>query len=246
MKNYFRMLVVAAVSAFLLSGPTPANAADTGVSVSANVGIFSKYRWRGLDQSAREPAIQGGFDLAHTSGLYIGTWMSNVDFAGNADSVSSELDFYGGFGFEAANGVGVDLNFTQFLYPGGLDSLNYDFQEWGIGLSKDFGAAAVSAGFNYSDEFYGKSGDAQYIQGGVDIPLPASLGLSAHVGHQTVDKNSTYGVDDYTDWSVGGSATVGGLDLSVTYVDTDLDISTVTTHLVGREEAVIFGMSKSF
>jgi uncharacterized protein (TIGR02001 family) len=247
MKNYFRMLVVAVVSTFLLNGPTPANAADLpGVSVSANVGIFSKYRWRGLDQSAREPAIQGGFDLAHTSGLYIGTWMSNVDFAGNADSVSSELDFYGGFGFELPSGVGVDLNFTQFTYPGGLDSLNYDFQEWGIGLSKDFGAAALSAGFNFSEEFYGKSGDAQYIQGGLDIPLPAGLGLSAHVGHQTIDKNSTYGVDDYTDWSVGGSATLGGLDLSVTYVDTDLETSTIVTSLVGRDEAVIFGVSKSF
>ena len=138
MKKYFRMLLVAAVSTFLLSGPAPASAADEGlvpgVSVSANVGIFSKYRWRGLDQSQREPVIQGGFDLAHTSGLYIGTWMSTVDFAGNADSVSSELDFYGGYGFELPNGVGVDLNFTQFTYPGGLDSLNYDFQEWGIGL----------------------------------------------------------------------------------------------------------------
>ncbi|MDP6736729.1 MAG: TorF family putative porin, partial [Nitrospinaceae bacterium] len=107
-------------------------------------------------------------------------------------------------------------------------------------------AVALSAGFNFSEEFYGKSGDAQYIQGGVDIPLPASLGLSAHVGHQTVDKNSTYGVDDYTDWSVGGSATVGGLDLSVTYVDTDLDVSGATSTVVGKEEAVIFGMSKSF
>ncbi len=246
MKNYFRMLLVAAVSTFLMSGPAPANAADIpGVSVSANVGIFSKYRWRGLDQSAREPALQGGFDLAHTSGIYLGTWMSNVDFAGNADSVSSELDFYGGYGFELG-GVGVDLNFTQFTYPGGLDSLNYDFQEWGIGLSKDFGVAAVSAGFNYSSEFYGKSGDAEYIQGGLDIPLPAGLGLSAHVGHQAIEKNSTYGNEDYVDWSVGVGYTLAGLDLSVTYVDTDLDVSGATSTVQGKEDAVIFGMSKSF
>ena len=240
------MLLVAAVSTFLMSGPAPANAADIpGVSVSANVGIFSKYRWRGLDQSAREPALQGGFDLAHTSGIYLGTWMSNVDFAGNADSVSSELDFYGGYGFELG-GVGVDLNFTQFTYPGGLDSLNYDFQEWGIGLSKDFGAAAVSAGFNYSSEFYGKSGDAEYIQAGLDIPLPAGLGLSAHVGHQSIEKNSTYGVDDYADWSVGLAYTLMGLDLSATYVDTDLSLSTIVTNMAGRDDAFIFGVSKSF
>ncbi len=246
MKNYFRMLLVAAVSTFLLSGPTPANAADIlGASISANVSMVSKYRWRGLDQSKREPAIQGGFDLAHESGLYLGTWMSNVDFSGNDDAVSSELDFYGGYGFEAA-GVGVDLNFTQFLYPGGLDSLNYDFAEFGIGLSKDLGVAAVSAGFNFTGEFYGSSGSAEYIHAGLDIPLPYDVGLSAHVGHQTIDDNATYGVDDYTDWSVGVGFPLAGLDVSVTYVDTDLETSTIVTSLVGRDEAVVVGVSKSF
>ncbi len=245
MKKYFRMLLVTAVSAFLLSGPTPANAVDIpGAAISANVSIVSKYRWRGLDQSGMEPAIQGGFDLAHSSGLYLGTWMSNVDFNNN-DSVS-EMDFYGGYGFEAANGVGVDLNVTRFSYPGSLNSSNYDFTEYGIGLSKDFGVAAVSAGFNFTDEFFGDSDSAEYAQGGLDIPLPAGLGLSAHVGHQWIEDNATYGVDDYLDWSVGVGFALAGLDLSVTYVDTDLDISNVTTSLIGRDEAGIFGMSKSF
>ena len=244
MKNYFRMLLVAAVSTFLLSGPTPANAVDIpGASISANVSIVSKYRWRGLDQSGMEPALQGGFDLAHESGLYLGTWMSNVDFNDN-DSVS-EMDFYGGYGFEVA-GVGVDLNVTQFAYPGSLDASGYDFTEYGIGLSKDLGLAAVSAGFNFTGDFFGGSGHAEYIQAGLDIPLPADFGLSAHVGHQTIDDNATYGVDDYTDWSVGVGFPLAGLDVSVTYVDTDLDISGTTTTLIGRDEAVVFGVSKSF
>ncbi|HJO57532.1 MAG TPA: TorF family putative porin, partial [Nitrospinaceae bacterium] len=157
MKKYFRMLLVAAVSTFLLSGPAPASAADEGlvpgVSISANVSMLNQYRWRGLDQSNTQPAIQGGFDLAHTSGLYIGTWMSNVDWGTNKNS--TELDIYGGFGFELPNGVGVDLNFTAFEYPGAAADNNYDFHEYGIGLSKDFGVAALSAGFNHSPEFFG-------------------------------------------------------------------------------------------
>ena len=246
MKNYFRMLLVAAVSTFLMSGPAPANAADIpGVSVSANVGIFSKYRWRGLDQSAREPAIQGGFDLAHTSGLYIGTWMSNVDWGTVKNS--TELDIYGGYGFELPNGVGVDLNITEFQYPGAAASNNYDFVEYGIALSKDFGAAALSAGLNYSDEFFGASGDAQYAQGGLDIPLPvAGAGLSAHVGHQWIDKNSTYGVDDYVDWSVGLTVPVMGVDLGLTYIDTDLENGSIVTSMSGKEDVLITSLSKSF
>ena len=249
MRNYFRMLLVAAVSTFLLSsGPTSANAADEGIipgaSISANVAIVNEYRWRGLDQSLTQAAIQGGFDLAHTSGLYIGTWMSNVDF-GTAKT-STEFDYYGGFGFEAA-GVGVDLNVTQFSYPGSAASNNYDFVEYGVGLSKDFGAAALSAGFNFSSEFFGESGDAQYLQGGLDVPLPIlGAGLSAHVGHQWIDKNSTYGVDDYTDWSVGLTVPVMGVDLGLTYVDTDLDISTITTSTSGRDAQLITSLSKSF
>ena len=249
MRNYFRMLLVAAVSTFLLSsGPTSANAADEGIipgaSISANVAIVNEYRWRGLDQSATQAAIQGGFDLAHSSGLYIGTWLSNVDFG--QTKTSTEFDYYGGFGFEAA-GVGVDLNVTQFSYPGSAASNNYDFVEYGVGLSKDFGAAALSAGFNFSSEFFGESGDAQYLQGGLDVPLPIlGAGLSAHVGHQWIDKNSTYGVDDYTDWSVGLTVPVMGVDLGLTYIDTDLEHSTVVTTLNGREGVLITSLSKSF
>mgnify|MGYP001307658356 CR=1 FL=1 len=250
MKNYFRMLVVAAVSTFLLSGPAPASAADEGLmlpgtSISANVSMLNQYRWRGLDQSNTQPAIQGGFDLAHTSGLYIGTWMSNVDWGTTKNS--TELDIYGGYGFELPGGLGVDLNFTAFEYPGAAASNKYDFEEYGIGLSKDFGVAALSAGFNHSPEFFGQSGDAQYLQGGLDVPLPvAGAGLSAHVGHQWIDKNSTYGNSDYLDWSVGFGFPLAGLDLSFTYVDTDLELDSNTTAVEGKEEAFVFGASKSF
>ncbi len=244
MKNFLRMLLVAAVSTFLLSGPTPANAVDIpGASISANVSIVNKYRWRGLDQSGLEPAVQGGFDLAHESGLYLGTWMSNVDFNDN-DSVS-EMDFYGGYGFEVA-GVGVDLNVTQFAYPGSLDASGYDFTEYGIGLSKDLGLAAVSAGFNFTGDFFGQSGNAEYVQAGLDIPLPYDVGLSAHVGHQSIEQNGTYGVDDYTDWSVGIGFPLAGLDWSVTYVDTNVDLGGVVTSVEGRDDTVVFGASKSF
>ena len=243
------MLLVAAVSTFLLNGPTPASAADEGlvpgVSISANVAMLNQYRWRGLDQSNTQPAIQGGFDLAHTSGFYIGTWMSNVDWGTTKNS--TELDIYGGYGFELPNGVGVDLNFTAFEYPGAAASNKYDFEEYGIGLSKDFGVAALSAGFNHSPEFFGDSGDAQYAQGGLDIPLPvAGAGLSAHVGHQWIDDNSTYGVPDYIDWSVGLTVPVMGVDLGLTYIDTDLENGSIVTSMACKEGVLITSLSKSF
>jgi uncharacterized protein (TIGR02001 family) len=40
--------------------------------------LASDYVFRGISQSQRQPAIQGGFDYSHASGFYVGTWASNV------------------------------------------------------------------------------------------------------------------------------------------------------------------------
>ena len=51
----------------------------TFASVSANVTLTSDYVWRGLGQTAGNPAIQGGFDYASDGGFYAGIWASNVE-----------------------------------------------------------------------------------------------------------------------------------------------------------------------
>jgi hypothetical protein len=40
--------------------------------------LVSDYIFRGISQTQRQPAIQGGFDYSHASGFYVGTWASNV------------------------------------------------------------------------------------------------------------------------------------------------------------------------
>ena len=69
--------------------------------LTGNIGLYSEYVFRGLSQTDGDPAIQGGFDYAHSSGLYLGTWASNVswlkDFDAYSGGGSMEWDFYGGF-----------------------------------------------------------------------------------------------------------------------------------------------------
>jgi hypothetical protein len=55
----------------------------------ANVALTTDYVWRGISQTQKAPAIQGGFDLAHDSGLYIGVWASNVNFV---DDDTSDIE----------------------------------------------------------------------------------------------------------------------------------------------------------
>ena len=50
----------------------PAAAEASPHTLTANVGLVSSYRFRGIDQTYGKPALQGGFDYAHSSGFYAG------------------------------------------------------------------------------------------------------------------------------------------------------------------------------
>jgi uncharacterized protein (TIGR02001 family) len=54
--------------------------AKSDFTTSGSVGLFSQYIFRGLTQTDRRPALQGNFDINHSSGLYLGAWASNVSW----------------------------------------------------------------------------------------------------------------------------------------------------------------------
>ena len=237
------ILGVIFMSRFLLIGPAIVYADNDIGNFSANVGFFNQYSFRGIDQSGEEAAVQGGFDWAHDSGFYIGTWASNVDFNDN-DSVT-EFDFYGGYTKEIQNGINLDLSMIGYTYPGAYASSNYDYYEYSFGLGKSIGPISFSTAINYSPEFFAKSGDATYWQGGLDYEFQ-EIKISGHVGKQWIDLETTYGAPDYVDYSIGASYAWQGFDLSVAYVDTDVDAGWNSTDQSGKEGRTIFGVSKSF
>ena len=111
------LLVMAA-----LGTPLLAQAADSPHSFTGNVGLVSDYAFRGVSQTDENPAIQGGFDYAHASGFYLGTWASNVTekFLNGANL---EMDFYGGYAGSAGD-LGFNTGLLQYYCPGqhsGLD-----------------------------------------------------------------------------------------------------------------------------
>ena len=116
-----------------LAAPSFVFAADAApapdLTVAYNVGLYSQYIFRGLTQTDRGPALQGGVDLTHSSGFYLGAWASNISWLrdknnnepDNNDSAYTkgghlELDIYGGYRYTFANGVGVDLGALQGLF----------------------------------------------------------------------------------------------------------------------------------
>ena len=64
----------------LLASALLASASVAQAELSANVAAVSNYFWRGVSQTDDKAAVQGGIDYSHESGLYAGTWASNIDF----------------------------------------------------------------------------------------------------------------------------------------------------------------------
>ena len=77
----------------------------TAAEFAGNVAFASDYRFRGISQGDRSPAIQGGFDIAAENGVYFGAWASNVTFSG----ASIEMDYYVGWGGEINENTAVDV-----------------------------------------------------------------------------------------------------------------------------------------
>lgn len=213
-------LAIAAASAvsatsFAIAETVPSPVGDFDVSM--NVGLTSDYIFRGISQTQGNGAIQGGLDVAHESGLYIGTWASNVDFGDDVDG-NVEFDYYLGFGNDITDNVSYDLGWIKYDYPGN-SSLN--FSEYYGSVS----AYGFKVGAAYSDDFGGDD-TTLYSYVGYDYTLPYEIGLALQYGNYDFKQDTfTSGEDSYNDWSVGLTKTFAGLDFGLTYTDTDLSDS---------------------
>ena len=131
MKNLLKLGVIA-----VFSGVMSLQAAE----FESNVALSNDYVWRGMSQTSEEPAISGGFDIAGDSGLYFGTWASNVEFG---DGAALELDWYAGYANELESGFSYDIGYLAYTYPG-EDSL--DFEEIYLGLGYSYFGYTFSSG----------------------------------------------------------------------------------------------------
>ena len=232
MRNLLVFGIIAAAAA------TPAFAQE--VTISGNVALATDYAFRGVSQTDESPAIQGGLDAAFgDSGFYLGTWASNINFGTGGGNL--ELDVYGGYKF-ALGGVAMDVGVLGYLYPGASDDgAELDYWELyakpSIALSPQF---TLGAGFYYSPEFTGESGDGFYYEVNGAYALTPELSLSGAVGMQTVDTDGFFaGEDDYTTWNVGGTYSAMGLGFDLRYVGTDVDDANA------YDDRVIFSVNKA-
>ena len=111
-----RSLLAATVlaGAALSSAPAMAQDADDTlgpITISGTIGLVSDYRFRGVSQTDEEMAVQGGISATHESGVYVGTWASNLAGWGTFGGSNMELDLYGGYAMALGDAT-VDVGLT--------------------------------------------------------------------------------------------------------------------------------------
>lgn len=203
-------------------------------AVTANVGFTTDYIFRGISQSQHKPAVSGGVDYSHASGLYAGVWVSTqqwvktggTDAANDPYKTSSDLevDFYGGYK-GAVGEVGYDIGAVRYYYTGDkvATQVSPDTTEAYLGAS--FKMLSVKYSHAVSDYFIGwgvlnttKTKGSNYLELNASHDLGDGWGLLGHLGNQKVKNVSTA---DYTDWKVGATKDVGFGTVTVAYSDTN-------------------------
>lgn len=233
--NKIRMAALAASVAVLLPVAAQAQDAEDEAAtweIDGEIGLLSDYRFRGVSLSGEDPEVTAELSVAHESGFYAGTWLSNVDLGSGADDL--EVDLYAGYATDLG-GVTLDVGAIYYLYPG---NGSFDYVEFTGSLGTQIGAAEMSVGVAYAPS-QGALGntDNTYVFIAGDMPL----------GDGPLSVHGSFGFEDGAfatnkkDWLLGLSFDAGaGFTLTADYVDT------ARGPVATGDATAVFSITKSF
>lgn len=190
-----------------------------------SVSFVTDYRFRGISQTMRQPAVQGTLDYSHISGFYLGTFGSNVDGTTHYyNDTSLEWDFYAGFKGkvfpESMPHLVYNVGAIYYFYPGGETglphSVRYNTAEFYIELGYEwvnvrywqtltnyFGFCNQYTPYNWhegdADPARGNSKGSVYIETNLNFELCGKWFTQVHLGRQTVRH---YRHMNYLDWKL--------------------------------------------
>lgn len=209
---------------------------------TANAGVVTDYRYRGLSQTALKPALQGGVDAAFGR-WYVGVWGSSIRWIKDAGgSAPVEIDLYGGYKGELAPGLSADLGVLSYVYPSqGLRPSANTTELYG-GLT--WGAVTAKLSRSTGNLFgFANSAGSLYLDLSAALELGEGWTVTPHVGRQRVKANAAA---SYSDVSVALSKEWQGVVWSAALVDTNArGYASPTGRDLGRT-GLVLGVKKNF
>jgi uncharacterized protein (TIGR02001 family) len=206
-KQFAQHLTVLAAAFVAASAFAQTKAPEPDYTLSFNVGATTDYRYRGISQSRLGPALQGGADFAHKSGFYLGTWGSTIKWIKDGGGSSNlELDVYGGYKGELAEGVAFDVGVLAYIYPGHKLAVSPNTTE--IYGAVTFGPATAKYSHSTTNLFgFANTKSSGYLDLSASFDMGNGLSVVPHLGVQRVKGISAA---SYTDYSVTVNKDFGG------------------------------------
>ncbi len=181
----------------------------------------TNYVWRMYSKSNNGPALQGNLDYQHSSGLYVGTSISNFNIGPSEqeediifpDSAQLEITPYVGWSYSFTDTWRVDLQYSRYFYDGKIYALTADYNEFYLFLHyRDL----LSLQASYIDDYYGLKKDSFFYEITGRYPLNDYLEFSSSFGYgQTQNALDT----DYYYWNAGLTGRYKFLALDLRYYD---------------------------
>ena len=182
-------------------------------NLSWNLALTSDYVFRGITQTDFDPALQGGLDYSFgDTGLYVGAWASNVDFA-DSEGPDIELDYYIGWNHDLSETLNLDLSLVRYSYMGEQEAYgNIDYNEVIGALAYDEMLTFTVA---YANDYANEGFSSLYYNLGGSWDVGNDFALNAGVGRT----NFSDDVGSYTDWNLGVSRQFGPVNVALNYYD---------------------------
>lgn len=253
MANLPKALLLAGAVALPLA-PAIARAADSPHSFTGKAALYSEYEYRGISQTSEKPAGQLNLDYAHASGIYLGTFVSNIKWLkdtaeanGFSTSANIEWDIYGGYKFEVAKDWTLDLGYLRYEYPSsGAFNPKPNTDEVYAGVT--YGPATLKYSYSFNETFgVPNSKGSDYIELTLAYPIIDKVTLNGTLGHQRYKGTQASGFSNgdlsYTVWKLGATYDFGnGFNIGAYYKGTDAEeaLYTVKGKDWGKDRLVAF------
>ncbi len=165
-------LILALYALGSVAGCATANAQLTG-----HIALLSDYRYRGESLTDGRPALQGGLDYQHSSGLFVGALASNVRVDVEVSGLGGQL--YGGYAHALNERSSWELGVITYVFPHPRTEPDYVYTEGFVGGAYE----NINARAYYSDNYFGAGGRAAYVEINASRPVSARIALIGHLGY---------------------------------------------------------------
>jgi uncharacterized protein (TIGR02001 family) len=221
-----------------------APAAKPDHEVTYNVAVTTDYRYRGISQSRRDPALQGGADYTNNpTGLYVGTWLSTIKWTKDAGGDGNvEWDIYGGKRGEIVKDVSYDIGGLAYVYPDNSLPTNANtFELYGqLGYGPVYAKYSLSTTNLFGTPDSKRSG---YLDIGFNYDVYDGYTLGLHAGHQKVKNNSAF---SYNDYKIGVTKDFGIVSATLAAVRGDVATYFGTVPKNMAKTGLVLTVSKTF